>query len=184
LTATCTVHRSKKAELTRLQYDYDLMHALTGNTPGSLKKMWPTVKKKAAEAHASFAAFIGVPNCADAKKPAAPAKVAGARKRKGAGETDGEADSDPKSASAEVKPKAAGGRKRKTPAASDAEAEDAEEVDTKKTPAAKAKRAPAAKKSKKEVKSEEDSADGGDGLGQYTREEKAAKWLSETDDGF
>jgi hypothetical protein len=129
------------------------MSTLCNNTAGSLKKMWPPVKKKAAEAHASFAIFIGAPNVnatpksADANKPAAPAKAAGGR--------NAEVDSDPKSASAEVKPNAAGGRKR----------------------------APA-KKAKKEVKSEEGSADGGDGLGQYIRKEKIKNWLSEADDGL
>jgi hypothetical protein len=137
------------------------MSTLCNNTAGSLKKMWPPVKKKAAEAHASFAIFIGAPNVnatpksADANKPAAPAKAAGGRKRKGAADSDAEVDSDPKSASAEVKPNAAGGRKR----------------------------APA-KKAKKEVKSEEGSADGGDGLGQYIRKEKIKNWLSEADDGL
>jgi hypothetical protein len=127
LTATTTCHRIENTGLTALQYDYDLMQALTGNTPGSLKKMWPPVKKKAAEAHASFATFIGAPyanaapKSASANKSATPAKPAGGRKRKGATDTDVEADSDPKSASAEVKTKDAGGRKRKTSAPSDAE---------------------------------------------------------------
>lgn len=35
------------------------MATLTKNTAGSLKKMWPPVKKKAIEAHESFAAFLG-----------------------------------------------------------------------------------------------------------------------------
>jgi hypothetical protein len=39
-------------------------------------------------------------------------------------------------------------------------------------------------KSKKEVKAEEDSADRSDGLGQYTRKEKVAKWLDETDNSL
>ncbi|KAF1947448.1 hypothetical protein EJ02DRAFT_90038 [Clathrospora elynae] len=41
------------------KYDYDVMAKLTKNTVGSLKKMWPPVKKKAMETHPSFAAFLG-----------------------------------------------------------------------------------------------------------------------------
>ena len=45
--------------LTFKQYDYDLMSTLTGNTAGSLKKMWPPLKRKAIEHHASFGIFLG-----------------------------------------------------------------------------------------------------------------------------
>ncbi|KAK1910177.1 hypothetical protein P3342_006450 [Pyrenophora teres f. teres] len=41
------------------KYDYDLMATLTKNTAGSLKKMWPPVKKKASENHPSFASLLG-----------------------------------------------------------------------------------------------------------------------------
>jgi hypothetical protein len=44
--------------LTVVQYDYDVMATLTGNTAGSLKKMFPPVKKKAIETLPSFASYI------------------------------------------------------------------------------------------------------------------------------
>jgi hypothetical protein len=68
------------------------MATITGNTAGSLKKMWPPVKKKALEAHPSFAAFLGT----DGSNIAAP-KAAGGRKRKAAADSNVE-DADPKSA--------------------------------------------------------------------------------------
>ncbi|RMZ70833.1 hypothetical protein GMOD_00008477 [Pyrenophora seminiperda CCB06] len=42
------------------RYDYDLMATLTKNTAGSLKKMWPPVKKKASENYASFAKHLSL----------------------------------------------------------------------------------------------------------------------------
>ncbi|EOA85297.1 uncharacterized protein SETTUDRAFT_154868 [Exserohilum turcica Et28A] len=47
------------------KYDYDLMAALTNNTTGSLKKMWPIVKRKAIDSHSSFAKFMGHSESAD-----------------------------------------------------------------------------------------------------------------------
>lgn len=35
------------------------MATLTNNTAGSLKKMWPPIKRKGIEAHESFATFLG-----------------------------------------------------------------------------------------------------------------------------
>jgi hypothetical protein len=138
------------------------MATITGNTAGSLKKMWPPVKKKALEAHPSFAAFLGT----DGNNIAAP-KAAGGRKRKAAADSNVE-DADPKSAEEQSD------GTDKTDSKTDSK------VETKKKAPAKGKGRPA-KKSKKEVKDEEDSADGGDGLGQYTRRHKVEKWLNSTD---
>jgi hypothetical protein len=142
------------------------MASLTGNTAGSLKKMWPPVKKKAIEAHPSFASFLGT----DGANISAPKTAAGSRKRKAA--ADDVEDADPKSAAdkSDSTDKTDGKADSKT----DSKAE------TKKKAPAKGRGRPA-KKSKKEVKDEEDSADGGDGLGQYTCKAKIEKWLNSTD---
>jgi hypothetical protein len=139
------------------------MAALTGNTPGSLKKMWPPVKKKAIDAYPGFAAFLGVtsaPTNGESKsaenKPAAAAKGATTRKRKAAepevaeeGEVDGKSASDGNKSD---------GRKKKAPAK------------------------PRAKKVKKEeVEEEVVKDDGGDeGLGEL-KKERMWCWLNETD---
>jgi hypothetical protein len=44
--------------ISRLQYDYDLMAKLTGNTAGTLKKYVPKVKTKAIAAVSAFGNFI------------------------------------------------------------------------------------------------------------------------------
>ncbi|KAH8731688.1 hypothetical protein GQ44DRAFT_767534 [Phaeosphaeriaceae sp. PMI808] len=154
--ATSYVHR---------HYDYALMERLTGNTAGTLKKMWPPVKRNAMDAHSSFAAFLG----AQAKGKAgpstngktAPAPKGGAdKKRKACSDAGTDADDDeddvpePKSAS-----KAIG------------------------TTKAKKASAPKGRGRPKKVKTEdeEDSADGGDGLGQYAFESNVADWLGSTD---
>lgn len=145
------------------------MGTLTGNTAGSLKKMWPPVKKKAVEAHPSFATFLGNTgaNIASGEpKTAAPAKAKGGRKRKADAEANGEndaTDAEPKSATVE-KSDSAGG-KSNTKANS-----------KKKVPAKKQK-----KKVKTEVKSEEDSGDGGDGLGEFRFRKRVLRWLHCTD---
>lgn len=84
------------------------MSTLTGNTAGSLKKMWPPVKKKAMESNISFAKFLGASNLGNpndstinATKPAAAPKANAGRKRKTA-EPDTDADSD--SNDVDVKP--------------------------------------------------------------------------------
>ncbi|KAF2025728.1 hypothetical protein EK21DRAFT_75694 [Setomelanomma holmii] len=144
------------------KYDYDLMATLTGNTNGSLKKMWPPIKKKAIDAHPSFATFIGSTG-SNITAPAPKAKTAGGRKRKASTDTD--------SATADVNK-------------SDGNKSDSKPEPKKKAAAAKGKGR--TKKAKKEeddekVKSEEDSADGGDGLGQYTRKKKVLEWLKNAD---
>ncbi|KAF1914565.1 hypothetical protein BDU57DRAFT_519634 [Ampelomyces quisqualis] len=73
------------------------MAKLTGNTVGSLKKMWPPVKKKAVETHPSFATFLGLSTAAastnTAAVPAEPPTAAApkpkvARKRKADSDAD------------------------------------------------------------------------------------------------
>jgi hypothetical protein len=166
------------------------MAALTGNTNGSLKKMWPPIKKKAIDAYPTFATFLGTTGAnitatsGDTKSAPAPkSKAAGGRKRKADADNDVEEETDTKDA--DPKPVRAKSEK------SDGNKSDGNKSDSK---AATKKKAPVAKgkgrnkKSKKEelsddrVKSEEDSADGGDGLGQYTRKEKVLSWLGSTDD--
>jgi hypothetical protein len=136
------------------------MATLTGNTAGSLKKMWPPVKRKAIEAHSSFAKFLGT----EGGNVAAP-KATGGRKRKATTDTEGE----------DVDVKSAGGK------SDTANKSDSKAKTKKKAPAAKPKGRPAKKTKKEEVKAEEDSADGGDGLGEYTLEKIVTKWLKNTD---
>jgi hypothetical protein len=136
------------------------MATLTGNTAGSLKKMWPPVKRKAIDAHLSFAKFLG----SEGGNAAAVPKATGGRKRKATADVDGE---DVDSKSAEDK-------------SDSANKSDGKAKTKKKAPAAKPKGRPA-KKTKKEVKEEEDSADGGDGMGEYTLKQSIVKWLNSTD---
>ncbi|EAT90502.1 hypothetical protein SNOG_02290 [Parastagonospora nodorum SN15] len=118
------------------KYDYDLMAALTGNTAGSLKKMWPSVKKKALDEYPSFAGFLGTTGAnITTKSPTKTApKAAGGRKRKVPVETEPEADgeADIEADSEDVKPKPApkkAGRKPRAAAAAEptieSDAEDA-----------------------------------------------------------
>lgn len=104
------------------------MAALTGNTAGSLKKMWPSVKKKALDEYPSFAGFLGTTGAnITTKSPTKTAlKAAGGRKRKVPTETEPEADgeADIEASSEEVKPKPApkkGGRKKAAVAESEDE---------------------------------------------------------------
>lgn len=137
--------------------------------------MWPPVKKKAIDAHPSFAAFLGNSgaNIASGEpKTAAPkAKVPG-RKRKVDAEVDGE--NETKSA----------GPKSATVEKSDS-AGDKVKVEVKKKAAPAKKPAKRVKKEvKSEVKSEEDdSADGGDGLGEYKFHGNVLCWLRRADQG-
>jgi hypothetical protein len=160
--------------LTALQYDYDLMATLTGNTNGSLKKMWPPVKKKAIETHASFAAFLGTPGTNTGTTVSGERKAAGApqakagRKRKGDAGVEDEAEENHQPAGVE---------------SNNAEGKSGGKSDVKKKAAATKGKGRPPKKAKKDVKSEEDSADGGDGMGQYTRTQSVLTWLSNTDEG-
>ncbi|RYN67009.1 hypothetical protein AA0118_g2023 [Alternaria tenuissima] len=160
------------------KFDYDIMATLTGNTAGSLKKMWPPVKKKAAEGHASFAAFLGQAGVAASAapaggeprpKPQAPVKVV--KKRKATDEApedaeDSAKDLDPPSATEKSEGDKSDSKKKKVPAAKKGR----KTPDQKKEPAkAKGRPKKAVKKeesaSEEEVKdnSVENSADGGDG---------------------
>lgn len=145
------------------------MASLTGNTAGSLKKMWPPIKKKAIDAHPSFATFLGNSgtNIASGEsKVTAPKAKGGGRKRKADAEVNGENETksaEAKSATLE-KSDSAGGKstsKKAAPA---------------KKPAKRAK-----KEVKQEVKSEEDSADGGDGLGEFRFRDSVLSWLHRAD---
>ncbi|CAO2652408.1 Nn.00g006910.m01.CDS01 [Neocucurbitaria sp. VM-36] len=140
------------------KYDYELMATLTKNTAGSLKKMWPPVKRKTIDAHTSFATFLGQAGVVAANgdvKPALAPKAAAGRKRKAADkglDDDNDDNKDPTSA---------------------ANKSDGNKSDTKKkAPAAKGKGRPK-KQIKKEAPASEDevmgisrenSADGGDGI--------------------
>ncbi len=68
------------------------MATLTGNTAGSLKKMWPPIKKKAIEHHASFGTFLGAVMANGEAKVATP--KATPKKRKTADEDDDDAGND------------------------------------------------------------------------------------------
>jgi hypothetical protein len=97
-----------------LQYDYDLMATLTGNTAGSLKKMFPPVKRKAIEAHPSFAAFLGAAPVTDGangdEKKAAP--KTGGRRRKATSEPDAEGTAKPEEKKTENTEEAGKGKKK------------------------------------------------------------------------
>jgi hypothetical protein len=144
------------------QYDYDIMAALTGNTSGSLKNMWPPVKKKAIDTYPSFAAFLGAtpaPTDGGTKAaPAAAAKGATTRKRKAAEPDVAEevaAEGEAKSASDGNK---SDGKKKKAPAK------------------------PRAKKVKKEEVEEEvgKNNEGDEGLSEL-KKERMWCWLNDTD---
>ncbi|KAF1996341.1 hypothetical protein P154DRAFT_579939 [Amniculicola lignicola CBS 123094] len=89
------------------KYDYDLMATLTGYTAGSLKKLFPPVKRKAVGLHPSLAAFLALP--AEAGDVKAAPKKAAKKSEKSAEpeETDGDA--------VKNEPKKTVGKKRKTP---------------------------------------------------------------------
>lgn len=145
------------------QYDYDIMATLTKNTAGSLKKMWPPIKRKAMDAHPTFSKFLNGPGAPAANgdaKPAPAPKATGGKKRKATDEDLDDADEDTKDTT------------------SAANKSDGNKSDSKKKPA---KKAPATKgkgRAKKQVKKEEpasedevagnsgeNGADSGDGLG-------------------
>ncbi|KAF2265172.1 hypothetical protein CC78DRAFT_207832 [Lojkania enalia] len=77
------------------KYDYDLMASLTGNTAGTLKKLYPVIKRKAMEAQPSFATFLG--GSSNGENRTSSAKQARVLKRK-ADETAGGSDPDSKKA--------------------------------------------------------------------------------------
>ncbi|KAF1844191.1 uncharacterized protein K460DRAFT_397329 [Cucurbitaria berberidis CBS 394.84] len=156
------------------KYDYELMSTLTKNTVGSLKKMWPPVKRKAIGAHSSFAAFLGLagtlaPN-GDANSAPAP-KATASKKRKAADEILDDADDDKN----DLEPKSAANKS----------------GTKKKAPAAKSKPGQKKKKVKKEapisedeatVQASENSADGGDGLGEFIFTQSVVDWINKTDE--
>ncbi|KAF1952246.1 hypothetical protein CC80DRAFT_479881 [Byssothecium circinans] len=92
-------------------YDYELFARLTGNTAGSLKKMFPPIKRKATEAHPSFAAYLG------ATASAGESKVPATKKRKVASEVGedagADADTDTKEPDAEPEEKEKEPKKKK-----------------------------------------------------------------------
>ncbi|CAN9106688.1 unnamed protein product [Alternaria alternata] len=160
------------------KFDYDIMATLTGNTAGSLKKMWLPVKKKAAEGHASFAAFLGQAGVAASAtpaggeprpKPQAPVKVA--KKRKATDEVpedaeDSAKDLDPPSATEKSEGDKPDSKKKKVTAAKKGK----KTPDQKKEPAkGKGRPRKAVKKEESALEEEvkdgsvENSADGGDG---------------------
>lgn len=106
------------------------MAKLTGNTVGSLKKMWPPIKKKASENHPSFGAFLGTPAPTGGETKVAVLKPAGGKKRKA-----GDQDIDEETKAKDPEPDSAG-----------AKSDNNNKSTTKKKPAAK----PRTKKIKKE----------------------------------
>ncbi|KAJ5029238.1 hypothetical protein J3E72DRAFT_408517 [Bipolaris maydis] len=129
------------------KFDYDRMAALTKNTAGSLKKMWPPVKRKAMESHPSFAKFLGQSNgdattASTSEAPKLTTAAPRSRKRKPADEEASEepTKSEPDTSEPDKKPT------------------------NKSAPAAKKKaRGRPKKQAKIESTDEENSADGGDG---------------------
>ncbi|KAH7389820.1 hypothetical protein BKA66DRAFT_48633 [Pyrenochaeta sp. MPI-SDFR-AT-0127] len=152
------------------KYDYDLMASLTKNTAGSLKKMWPPVKKKAMETHSSFAAFLGQSGTtANGEIKSAPApKANNNKKRKVTSEAPDDADN--------------GGKKELELTSAGNTSDGSKSSTKKKAPAAKGK-GRARKQVKKELstelvsegevetyttaKSETKSVDGEDSLGEF-----------------
>ncbi|KNG44427.1 DNA binding protein [Stemphylium lycopersici] len=143
------------------QFNYDVMATLTRNTAGSLKKMWPPIKKKAIENHPSFAKFLGQAGAAAPAGEPKPAVAPKGRKRKASDEgTEDSAEAvnekyEPASAANKSDDDKSDSKKQKKPVAE------------KKAPAAKGRGRPKkqAKKKEEAIKSEENSADGSDSLG-------------------
>ncbi|KAF2194876.1 hypothetical protein K469DRAFT_509480, partial [Zopfia rhizophila CBS 207.26] len=140
------------------KYDYQLMATLTGNTPGSLQKMVPPVKRKAADKYPSFAGFLGAPS-SSGKGGAAAANANG--------------DDAPKA-------KKGGGRKRKVAETSeegngDAEAETDTGGEKKKT---KGRGRP---KKVKDEEEKENSANGGNDDSMYTDNQEIMRWMTADD---
>ena len=153
--------------LTRTQYDFDLFASLTGNTAGSLKKMFPPVKRKAADAHPSFAAYLGLPPTANAGTEAkAPAPKKQRKVAPGAGDAGGapkETETEVETKEKVTQKKGARGRPKKVTDA--AEEPEAGEDDTRKKAPAKGPGRPGKAKSAdngKDVK-KEPSPDGNSG---------------------
>ncbi|KAI4701897.1 hypothetical protein J4E89_010416 [Alternaria sp. Ai002NY15] len=175
------------------KFDYDVMATLTGNTAGSLKKMWPPVKKKALEAHPSFAAYLGQAGVAAPasaggdSKPAAAAKVT--KKRKAASEApeedaeDGAKDLAPPSAADKSEAEKSDSKKKAPPAKKEKKGPTKKRVPVKgpNAPKKAAKKEPASEEEVVKDKSAEDSADGGDGLGEYSYLKNLETWLNNTD---
>lgn len=158
------------------------MSVLTGNTVGSLKKMWPPVKRKAIDANESFGKFLGLAGATAAGETTAstvPKLATGGKKRK-ATSPDEEAD-EANDDSAE-------------PAPADTTSDD-NKSDSKKKAGPTEKKASTAKKPgrpRKQIKKEgnddevmadsgEQSADGGDGVGEYAFIQNVCKWLNDAD---
>ncbi|KAH9870068.1 hypothetical protein J1614_006990 [Plenodomus biglobosus] len=79
------------------RFDFDLMATLTGNTVGSLKKMWPPVKRKVMNDYEGFAKFLGQAGTTTTPPKRSPtdandAKTAPAKKRKVASDDEGPED--------------------------------------------------------------------------------------------
>ncbi|EUC49466.1 hypothetical protein COCMIDRAFT_84431 [Bipolaris oryzae ATCC 44560] len=153
------------------KFDYETMAALTKNTAGSLKKMWPPVKRKAMESHPSFAKLLGQSNgdaTAASSTSEAPKLTAApkSRKRKPADEASEETTkSEPDSSEPDKKP----AKKKATTAAAATAA------------ATKKGRGRPKKQAKIEITDEENSADGGDGRGEFTKKKAVQRWLRSTD---
>ncbi|KAG9191494.1 hypothetical protein G6011_10228 [Alternaria panax] len=167
------------------KFDYDVMATLTRNTAGSLKKMWPPVKKKAADSHASFAAFLGQPGVAAAA--AAAAKIVKKRKAPDEVPEDAEDDAkdfDPPSAADKSEGDKSDSKKKKAPAA-----KKEKKAPTQKKEPVKGKGRPKKAFKKEESASEEDvkeesaenSTDGGDGLGEFSFHKNIEMWLDNAD---
>jgi len=156
------------------------MSALTGNTAGSLKKMWPPVKRKALDAHESFGKLLGTAaaNAAgEGTASAGPKPAVGGKKRKATHDEPEEDSGD----AAETAP-------------TDTMSGD-NKSDVRKKAASREKKVPAAKKTarpRKQAKKEEDdvemmadggeqSADQGDGAGEHALTQNVYNWLNDTD---
>ncbi|KAI4930366.1 hypothetical protein J4E85_004993 [Alternaria conjuncta] len=181
------------------KFDYDIMATLTGNTAGSLKKMCkyyqtgPPVKKKALEAHPSFAAYLGQAGVAAPasaggdSKPAAASKVT--KKRKAASEVpeedaeDGAKDLAPASAADKSEAEKSDSKKKAPPAKKEKKGPTKKRIPVKgpNAPKKAAKKEPASEEEVVKDKSTEDSADGGDGLGEYSYLKNLETWLNNTD---
>jgi hypothetical protein len=80
------------------QFDNKLFAELAKSTPASVQKLFPPIKRKAADAHPSLAAYLGMNANGDSKaaapKASAP-KTNGSKKRKVTADNDGDnADAD------------------------------------------------------------------------------------------
>lgn len=166
------------------------MASLTGNTAGSLKKMLPPLKRRAAEVHPSFGVFLGLAVAAPTTSPTAAKSTTKKRKAtnnvtKDVDDVD-EPEAEPISAGNKSDGNKPDSKKKKVAAPKKASAKKAAPV---KKPRGKkeAKKEDSGAEDNVKDKSGENSADGTDGTdgpGTFITSKNVLEWLEKTDEGL